>query len=535
MTDLRVVASLAAAVIALVLIRAVLSRSATARNLPPGPKPESFLTGNKIPSTHPWRTFEKWTKQYGDIFTLRIGSTYLFVLGQASSAHQIMEKQSAFSSDRPRQIMAGELISDNRRMLILPYGQRWRTYRKVMHETLQDKAAKLYEPIQQREAAIAMLHLGRTPEKFQSVFKRYAASVIMQVTYDYKITTLDDPLIGQVEECLGNLAYWIRPGTSMLDRYRPLLYLPTFINPWKRKGLELRRKEQHLFMSQWNSVRQRVKDNKCQPCFVSKVQERQQELGITDGEGSSMAGSLFGAGSDTTASGLAIFVMAVSRFPEVLKKLQEEMDRICGGAENGHLPTFDDIRVEQAPYLHATVQETLRWRPISAGGFQHRLTQDLEYRGYVLPSGSTVVAPHWSISLDEKEYPDPHVFRPERFLSQESSSADVERMQVKGTWFAAQRGSVAFGFGRRVCPGLHVAMRSLAINLACMAWCFDIQHPSGDPEKVDTLAFNSAANSHPLPFPAGFKYRSRAREQAVLDENRDTGELDRLAAQSGHQ
>ena len=398
-----------------------------------------------------------------------------------------------------------------------------------MHETLQDKAAKLYEPIQRREAAIAMLHLGRMPERFQKVFKRYAASVIMQVTYDYRIVSLEDPLIAEVDECLSSLAHWIRPGTSVLDRYPVLLYLPTAVNPWKRKGLELREKEQKLFLSQWNSVRLRTKVGKCQPCFVSKVQERQAELGLTDGEGASMAGSLFGAGSDTTASGLAIFVMAMCRYPDVLKKLQAEMDRVCGTDEDGHLPTFEDVSVEQAPYLHATVQETLRWRPISAGGFAHKLTQDVEYRGYVLPKGSSIVAPHWSISLDEQEYSEPDVFRPERFLSPAETAAG--QAQVNGTWFATQRGSIAFGFGRRICPGLHIAMRSLAINLACMAWCFDIEHPSGDPDQVDTLAFNSSANSHPLPFPARFVYRSLARERAVVDEVRETGELDRLTSQ----
>ncbi|SPO27511.1 related to Cytochrome P450 [Ustilago trichophora] len=529
MPDLTLTATVITAFLGFLLLRTYLLRSTVNRHLPPGPPPSNFFSGNIIPTIHPWRTLEKWTLEYGDIYTLRIGTTLLFVLGSASSAHQIMERQSAHTSDRPRQIMAGELISDNRRMLILPYGDRWRLYRKTMHEFLQDKAASSYEPLQRREASIAMLHLGKDGgKKFREAFKRYAASVIMQVTYDYAITSLDDPLIKEVEECLTNLAMWIRPGASMLDRYPALMYLPEAVNPWMKRGLKLRQREQKLFLSQWNRVRQRVKEGVCQPCFVSQVQERQNQLGITDQEGASMAGSLFGAGSDTTASGLSIFVMAMCRYPAVLRKLQSEIDEICGGDQDGHLPTFEDLTPESAPYLHATVQETLRWRPISAGGFAHKLTSDVEYKGFILPKGSSVVAPHWSISLDPHEYPNPHIFNPERFLS---SNKDDQTAQLHGTWFAKQRGSVAFGFGRRICPGLHVAMRSLTINLACMAWCFDISHPSGEPEKVDTLAFNSAANSHPLPFPAVFKYRSEARQKVVLEENRESGELDRLAAQ----
>ncbi|PWZ01325.1 cytochrome P450 [Testicularia cyperi] len=490
------------------------------QNLPPGPKPESRWYGNDIPLTLPWRKFEEWTREYGDIYTLRLGSTLMFVLGQASSAHQIMEKQSGASCDRPRLIMAGDLISDNKRMLFLKYNDRWRMYRRVMHESLQDKAAKEYEPIQEQEARIALLHLGRTPQSFQQIFKRYAASAIMQVTYAYQVKDINDPLVKEVEKCLGNLAMAARPGASVLDRFPPLYYLPTIINPWKRQGLEFRRQEQKLFLSQWLAVRERVRKGESQPCFVSKVQERQKELGLTDQEGAGMAGSFFGAGSDTTASALAIFVMAMCRFPSVFEKLQKEIDSVCGGDQGGHVPTFADLSPEQTPYLYATVQETLRWRPISAGGFPHQLTQDVEYRGYLLPKGSTVIAPHWSVSLDEQEYPEPDQFQPERFLENNA--------KIKGTWFAPQRGSVAFGYGRRICPGLHIATRSLLINSACIAWCFNVKHPSGDPCQVDTLAFTSAANSHPLPFKADFVYRSDARRRAVEEENRDTGELDRL-------
>ena len=128
------------------------------------------------------------------------------------------------------------------------------------------------------------------------------------------------------------------------------------------------------------------------------------------------------------------------------------------------------------------------------------MTSDVEYNNYILPKGSTVVAPHWPISLDPNEYPNPHIFDPERFLDEEKA--------VKGTWFATQRGSVAFRFGRRICPGLHVVMRSFAINIACMAWCFDISHPSGVAGKVVDFAFDSRANSRPLPFEASFRWRS---------------------------
>jgi hypothetical protein len=53
-----------------------------------------------------------------------------------------------------------------------------------------------------------------------------------------------------------------------------------------------------------------------------------------------------------------------------------------------------------------------------------------------------------------------------------------------------------------ICVGHNVAERSILINSAILLWTFNIRAPDARPDKVDTLAFNSAANSHPLPFKA---------------------------------
>jgi len=90
------------------------------------------------------------------------------------------------------------------------------------------------------------------------------------------------------------------------------------------------------------------------------------------------------AGSDTTASQALDFMMALLAFPDVLKKAQEEVDRICG---TSRLPTLDDR--DQMPYLEACVNEVrkvirrlyanlttsqvLRWRPPLPYGAPHLL------------------------------------------------------------------------------------------------------------------------------------------------------------------
>lgn len=66
------------------------------------------------------------------------------------------------------------------------------------------------------------------------------------------------------------------------------------------------------------------------------------------------------------------------------------LPRVVG---SNRLPAFSDF--QELTYMRAIVKETMRWRPVSSGGFAHKLTEDLEYKGWVLPKGASVVANHW--------------------------------------------------------------------------------------------------------------------------------------------
>ena len=64
--------------------------------------------------------------------------------------------------------------------------------------------------------------------------------------------------------------------------------------------------------------------------FGKYLLERQKELELSDNETAYLAGSMFGAGSDTTASAISISIMAAACFPKAQAKVQEELDNVIG-------------------------------------------------------------------------------------------------------------------------------------------------------------------------------------------------------------
>jgi len=165
-----------------------------------------------------------------------------------------------------------------------------------------------------------------------------------------------------------------------------------------------------------------------------------------------VAGTMYTAGSNTTVSASSTFVYAMLKHPEVQKRAHEELDRVI---KPGHLPTLEDE--EFLPYTTAIVKEVLRWQAVAPIGMPHCSTMEDSYKGYRIPVGSVVIGNTWAIFYDEKKYPGPERFNPDRFMKDGKLDPNV-----------FDPTPVAFGFGRRICPGRHIAWSLLWITVASM-------------------------------------------------------------------
>ncbi|KAG1769952.1 cytochrome P450 [Suillus placidus] len=481
--ELKALGALVALVLAGNVLRAKI-RSRSCLPLPPGP-PGYWLFGNPLPKVNQSQQFAEWINTYGPIISLRVGpGKVMVIIGRHQESNDIMEKEGGLLADRPRAVAAGEILSRGLRMILAPAGEQFRRLRKAAHTHLQAKAAESYAPIQMDAARDVILDILDNPKGHQAAANRYAASVILRVMYGKSTpTAINAPEIIVVHKMLKRFQMLMRPGAFLIERYPILKYVPGYTTELE----EWRREESQVFHDQLDRVSRELATGKAGPSFARYLLENQSSHKLSDEEMAYLAGSLFGAGSDTTAVAIMYVVMASACYPKAQEKVQEQLDIVVG---RDRAPTFDDY--DFLPQIEAFMLECLRWRPVAALGFAHCASADIVYKGMCIPKGAIVFGNHWAISRDPSVYPNPDQFDPERWLDSEGKIRDDLKFP-------------SYGFGRRICPGRYIADRSIFINIALLLWSFKITQ---DPENpIDEMGFVDGVIAHPKPFTARFQPR----------------------------
>ena len=157
------------------------------------------------------------------------------------------------------------------------------------------------------------------------------------------------------------------------------------------------------------------------------------------------------------------------RNPEKMKKAQKELRETIG---TGNLINESDIT--RLPYLQTVVKETFRLHPAVPFLVPRRVHKDVRLFGYTVPKNAQVLVNVWAIGRDPDLWERPNSFEPERFMGSE--------IDVKGRDFEL----IPFGAGRRICPGMPLAIRMIHLMLGSLIHGFDWKLEGGiSPEKMD--------------------------------------------------
>jgi cytochrome P450 len=162
-------------------------------------------------------------------------------------------------------------------------------------------------------------------------------------------------------------------------------------------------------------------------------------------------------GTDTVAILMEWIMARMVLHPEIQAKAQSEVDAVVG---RGRAVTDEDVA--RLPYIQSIVKETLRMHPPGPLLSWARLAvHDAHVGGHLVPAGTTAMVNMWAIAHDAAVWPQPELFRPERFTEEDVSVLGSDLRLAP------------FGAGRRVCPGKMLALATVNLWLAQLVQQFE--------------------------------------------------------------
>ncbi|KAI8628042.1 cytochrome P450 oxidoreductase OrdA-like protein [Xylariaceae sp. FL1651] len=470
--------------------------------LPPGPKGLPLvgnvadLPSGRIPE---WEHWLRHRDLYGPISSVTALGTTIIILHSQELALALLEKRSSIYSSRTRLVFGGEMVGWGNTLPLQQYGKRFRAMRKAIHTMIGTQSAiSAYFPLQETEVHRFLFRVLKHPDGLLAHIRTEAGAIILTMTYGYTINPhKPDPLVQLADTTLEQFSASTVAGRWLVDVIPALRYIPDWMPGagFKRTAKNWRAKLIEITETPIRFTEKLMAEGNCRKSYVTDFYK-------DTGENLSLeqnyilkwtAISLYGGGADTT------FFLAMTLYPEVQRKAQEEIDSVTGSFR---LPTFSDR--EKLPYVEAIVTETWRWHPVAPMGVAHAASVDDSINGYHIPKGSIIIPNIWWFTHDPAVYPNPLIFNPSRYLG--PNPAPDPRNYV-------------FGYGRRICPGRYLADSSVWLTVAQSLAVFVVGKglDNSGREIEPAVLFTPGVISHPEPFHATINPRSPKHEALILE------------------
>ncbi|KKO99964.1 cytochrome P450 [Trichoderma harzianum] len=488
-----VAASVGALTLVVFLAYRLYVASSRPANFPPGPRGLPII-GNlhQIPQGLPFLAFEEWSKKYGPIVGFKLGSQNAVVIHEASLVHELIIKKGAITSARPPRYVAQEhVIPEGKHIhpvfMRNDYAQRLRSVAKgyLVAPGLTDLAPMA------RAIGMRLVH---DINKLGGVGWADALA-------QWAVTTPAAVFAGAPVEAFGaNFVHDYHQMTIIFEEIMvsgaadiiPILrWVPAMFSDWKRQAPIVRKAVLHAYdtlmrvakTDHGGSIHGLI------PMLLSQSTdpktESDQRLSETDIK--ILMGGLLDAGFASTVATFETILLVLLKHPEILKKVQAEIDSVFGSDPSAALP--ENIDRNDFPYMKACIMEVLRWHAITPIPLPRELQGDVEIRGYHIPKGTTIMTNVWTIQRDPEFYEDPERFEPERYLRNPLGIKD-------GAPTENRKALYTFGFGRRECPGKEFFFQQMELTMVQVLWAFDLI-PTGELDTDVATGFVFGVASRP--------------------------------------
>ena len=423
------------------------------------------IIGQVVKASRPRKEmyFMEWQKQYGPIFQFPSMGRTTVVISDPDLIREAFNK--AETADRQSNIILTLFYADNG--LIFSSGELWKQSRRFSLHHLRNfgmSGAKLesviQDQVQELLEQVVVPNEGK-PICLDKSLHIAVANVIWGIVSSQKFNITNTRAIEvmqRFDEIEGFIPLFI--GIAL---FPVLLRLPQWLT-----GLD---KVYEIFNGPIDTLLQPAIDEHEKTVHLDgeprdyidcMLQERSRNPGLfTNRHMLRSILDLFFAGHDTTSIALSWAFIYLCRYPQVQDKVREEIANVIGEERQ---PALADR--PRMPYTEAFLMETQRMASIAPNGVEHVTREEIQLGGFTIPRGAEIIALLMAVHMDEKYFPEPEVFRPERFLD--------EQGHVKPS-----RALMPFSVGKRSCIGEALARAELFLFLTALLQRHSMRFPDG--------------------------------------------------------
>ncbi|KAH9300187.1 hypothetical protein KI387_011770 [Taxus chinensis] len=422
------------------------------------------------------RILSSLSESYGPIIHLQLGFRPLLVISSSDLAKQCFTTNDKAFASRPH-LAVGRQMGYNYKMLgAAPYGSYWRNIRRVC--TIQIFSATRIESFKdaRSEEISALIHSlfescqrEVTPVNLKSRLSDLTFNIILRMVANKRVS---EPVHSKDFQEAQRFKEMIEESFFLAGAFEVGDYLP-FLKWFDVQGIVAAMKKLHkkrdVFMQKLvidhRENRKTYADaQELIDVLISATDNHQIQSDSDDDVVKATALGMISAGTDTSSVTIEWALAALLQHPHFLSKAQEELDTHVGRER-----VIEEADLNNLKYLQAIVKETLRLYPAAPLLVPHASIEACSVGGFHVPAGTRLLVNAWAIHRDPAVWERPTEFDPERFFK---SAEDID---VKGQHFEL----IPFGSGRRMCPGMSLALTIVTHTLGRLLQSFEWSIPAG--------------------------------------------------------
>lgn len=411
----------------------------------PGPGLLQFMKGLR---TRGFLDFvgEQW-REHGDAFQVKLGPRTLFFAMHPDSVERVsVSQKQTYEKLKSYDGVRDLLIGDG---LVVSVGELWRRQRKLMAPFYTPKGVQQYAELFLRDG-------NRLAERWQTYASKgeeveiseemtfVTATIILKAMFSFET----NESIVQMRDAVDTLLQFVSERLTSVP-------VPTWLPTAKNRKFNAANKLVNELIKDIISKRKALDEAQWPDDLLSKLMKaKDEETGhvMSDQLLRDESITTFFAGHETTARTMTFAWYALATNPNVRERLNDELDRVLGGAP----PTVEALK--QLPYTLQVVKEVLRLYP-PAPFYARDAAAQGELGGFEVPKGATVMLSPYFTHRHPDFWENPDVFEPERWTK--------EKEQARHGYAYHP-----FAAGQRICIGNNFALLEAHLLLAILAQRF---------------------------------------------------------------